>query len=97
GWGTRRLSTRALFAIFRRPPRAGVGLALGPAAGVVDLEIDDRERAGPLLAKLFPEGPPVGLEATWHLSSEVFGTLHALTGTAYLVESRDSNRVGRPG
>ena len=61
GWGTRRLSTRALFAIFRRHPRAGVGLALGPAAGVVDLEIDDRERAGPLLAELFPEGPPLTL------------------------------------
>jgi hypothetical protein len=61
GWGTRRLSTRALFAIFRRHPRAGVGLALGPAAGVVDLEVDDRERAGPLLAELFPEGPPLTL------------------------------------
>src|SRR5215472_5908525 len=61
GWGMRRLSTRALFAIFRRHPRAGVGLALGPAAGVVDLEIDDREQAGPLLAELFPEGPPLTL------------------------------------
>jgi hypothetical protein len=60
GWGARRLSTRALFAIFRRH-RAGVGLVLGPAAGVVDLEIDDRERAGPLLAEWFPEGPPLTL------------------------------------
>lgn len=59
GWGTRRLSTRALFAIFRRHPRAGVGLALGPASGVVDLEVDDREQAGPFLAELFPGGPPV--------------------------------------
>src|SRR5262245_3914878 len=58
GWGDRRLSTRALFAIFRRHPRAGVGLVLGPMAGVVDLEVDDRERAGPLLAELFPQGPP---------------------------------------
>jgi hypothetical protein len=61
GWGVRRLSTRALFAIFRRHPRAGVGLVLGPAAGVVDLEIDDRQRAGRLLAELFPEGPPLTL------------------------------------
>jgi hypothetical protein len=38
GWGARRLSTRALIAIFRRHPRAGVGVVLGPAAGVVDLE-----------------------------------------------------------
>src|SRR3954470_6835404 len=58
GWGTRRLSTRALFTILRRHPRAGVGLALGPAAGVVDLEVHDRERAGLLLAELLPEGPP---------------------------------------
>jgi hypothetical protein len=58
GWGARRLSTRALFAIFRRHPRAGIGLVLGPAAGVVDLEVDDREQAGPLLAELFPAGPP---------------------------------------
>jgi hypothetical protein len=58
GWDARRLSTRALFAIFRRHPGAGVGLVLGPAAGVVDLEVDDRERAGPLLTELFPGGPP---------------------------------------
>ena len=58
GWGARRLSTRALFAIFKRQPWAGIGLALGPAAGVVDLEVDDRQQAGPLLAELFPAGPP---------------------------------------
>jgi hypothetical protein len=58
GWGTRRLSTRALFAIFRRHPGAGVGLVLGPAAGVVDLEVDDRGQAGPLLTEWFPGGPP---------------------------------------
>jgi hypothetical protein len=59
GWGARRLSTRALFAIFGRHTGAGVGIALGPAAGVVDLEVDDRVRAAPLLAELFPEGPPM--------------------------------------
>ena len=59
GWGAQRLSTRALFAIFRRHPGAGVGIVLGPAAGVVDLEVDDRVQAGPLLAELFPEGPPM--------------------------------------
>ena len=47
GWGTRRLSTRALFAIFRRHPKAGVGLILGPESGVVDLEIDDRRKSTP--------------------------------------------------
>ena len=59
GWGAQRLSTRTLFAIFRRHPGAGVGIVLGPAAGVVDLEVDDRVQAGPLLAELFPEGPPM--------------------------------------
>jgi hypothetical protein len=58
GWGARRLSTRALFAIFRRHPKAGVGLILGPVAGVADLEIDDRQQAGPLLTELFPGGRP---------------------------------------
>src|SRR4051812_20453637 len=58
GWGTRRLSTRALFAIFGRHPRAGVGVVLGPASGVVDLEVDDPERAKPLLGELFPDGAP---------------------------------------
>src|SRR3954452_14512620 len=57
----RRLSTRALFAIFRRHPRAGVGLALGPAGGVVDLEVAAREQAGPLLAEFLPEGPPLAM------------------------------------
>jgi hypothetical protein len=47
-----------LFAIFRRHPRAGVGVVLGPAAGVVDLEIDDRQQARPLLTELFPGGRP---------------------------------------
>ncbi len=59
GWGARRLSTRALFAIYRRHPAAGIGIILGPAAGVVDLEVDDRVQAGPLLAELFPGGPPM--------------------------------------
>ena len=59
GWGAKRLSTRALFAIFQRYPGAGAGIVLGPAAGVVDLEVDDRVQAGPLLDELFPESPPM--------------------------------------
>ncbi len=57
-WGARRLSTRALFAIHGRNPGAGVGIVLGPASGVVDLEVDDPERAGPILEELFPGGMP---------------------------------------
>src|SRR4051794_35658416 len=57
-WGVVRPSTRALFAIFKRHPRAGIGIVLGPASGVVDLEVDDPRAAGPLLDELFPQGLP---------------------------------------
>ena len=56
GWGIRRLSTRAIFAIYGRNPGAGVGIVLGPTSGVVDLEVDDPARAGPVLEELFPGG-----------------------------------------
>jgi hypothetical protein len=39
-------------------PGAGVGLVLGPAVGVVGLEVDDRAQARPLLTELFPGGSP---------------------------------------
>src|SRR3954447_8612632 len=58
GWGTRRLSTRALFAIFGRHPRAGVGVVLGRAWGGGALGVDAREGAEPLLGDLFPDGVP---------------------------------------
>ena len=51
-------------------------------------------RAGPENGCLHRE---CGRAATWHLSSELFGALHALAETADRVDSRDSNRVGRPG
>jgi putative DNA primase/helicase len=57
-WGVVKPSTRALFAIFKRHPRAGIGIVLGPASGVVDLEVDDLEAARPLLEELFPRGLP---------------------------------------
>src|SRR5262249_26885075 len=57
-WGVIKPSTRALFAIFKRHPRAGIGIVLGPASGVVDLEVDDPRAAGPLLNELFPRGLP---------------------------------------
>jgi hypothetical protein len=42
--------------VFARHPRAGVGVALGPAAGVVDVEVDDPDGAAAVLARL--ELPP---------------------------------------
>ncbi|MBA4066762.1 MAG: hypothetical protein C0501_24260 [Isosphaera sp.] len=58
GWGLIRPSPDALEAAFRRSPRAGVGLLLGPEGGVVDLEVDDPAAAEPALAELFPDGLP---------------------------------------
>ncbi len=58
GWGLIRPSPDALDAAFRRSPRAGVGLLLGPEGGVVDLEVDDPAAAEPALAELFPDGLP---------------------------------------
>ncbi len=58
GWGLTRPSPDAIEAAFRRSPRAGVGLLLGPEGGVVDLEVDDPAAAEPALAQLFPGGLP---------------------------------------
>jgi hypothetical protein len=57
-WGLKRPSPAQLEAGFRRFPRAGVGLLLGPRSGVVDLEVDDPDAAGPALSRLFSAGPP---------------------------------------
>lgn len=56
GWGVTRATAEGLRAVFARHPRAGVGVALGPAAGVVDVEVDDPVRAAAVLARL--ELPP---------------------------------------
>jgi hypothetical protein len=58
GWGLTRPSPDGLREAYRRHPRAGVGLLLGPGGGVVDLEVDDPEGAAPVLGRLFPGGPP---------------------------------------
>ncbi|MBX9581125.1 MAG: bifunctional DNA primase/polymerase, partial [Gemmataceae bacterium] len=58
GWGLRRPSPGGLAATYAGHPGAGVGVLLGPAGGVVDLEVDDPAAAAPLLARLFPGGPP---------------------------------------
>ena len=60
-WGRSRPTRGALRAAFGRHPRAGVGLVLGPRGRVVDLEIDDPERATPWLRRLFPDGLPASL------------------------------------
>ncbi len=55
GWAKARPTREWLEALYGDHPGAGVGIALGPDAGVVDLEIDDPERAAPALAGIdFP-------------------------------------------
>lgn len=51
-WGARQPTRESLLRLFDDNPGAGVGLLLGPASGVVDLEIDDAERAAPFLDRL---------------------------------------------
>ena len=58
GWGLDRPTHSWLDAAFRRHPGAGVGILLGPAAGVVDLEEDDPAAGPAALAGLFPAGVP---------------------------------------
>ncbi len=57
-WGRTRPTARRLERRYRRHPRAGVGVLLGPAGGVVDFEVDDEAGARGLVARLFPGGPP---------------------------------------
>jgi hypothetical protein len=58
GWGRRRPSPASLRRLFDRHPRAGVGLLLGPAGGVVDLETDEPASAAAELRRLFPADVP---------------------------------------
>src|SRR5262249_53851865 len=58
GWGTIRPSATTLRRTFARHRRAGVGVLLGPAGGIVDLETDEPEAAASELRRLFPEGLP---------------------------------------
>jgi hypothetical protein len=57
-WGVERPERAFLEATYRRHPQAGVGLKLGAEGRVVDLDIDDPDQAGPVLARLFPDGLP---------------------------------------
>lgn len=52
GWGLERPDRARVFSVYRRHRNAGVGIALGPTAGVVDIEVDDETEAGPILARL---------------------------------------------
>jgi hypothetical protein len=58
GWGKQRPSAPALSRLFARHPGAGVGVLLGPAGGIVDLETDEPETGARELRRIFPAGIP---------------------------------------
>jgi hypothetical protein len=58
-WGKSRPTEASLQARFGRCPAAGVGLVLGPAGGVVDLEIDGPRGKESLLSKIAEESMPL--------------------------------------
>jgi hypothetical protein len=51
-WGASYPTRERLLSMFHTHRGAGVGLALGPAVGLVDFEIDALDQAAPLLARL---------------------------------------------
>lgn len=60
-WGANAPARDGLMSTFARCPGAGVGIVLGPAAGVVDVEVDDPVAAAPILERVDP-GETIG----WH-------------------------------
>lgn len=52
GWGLERPDRNRVFSVYRRYRDAGVGIALGPSAGVIDVEVDDEHQARPVLDRL---------------------------------------------
>jgi hypothetical protein len=57
-WGRKQTTPSELQRIYARYPLAGVGVLLGPAGGIVDLETDDPAAAPEELARIFPGGVP---------------------------------------
>ena len=57
-WGSTRPTRQSIEEAFRRFPNAGVGLRLGPEAGIIDIEIDGPEGEDSLMALLGGEIVP---------------------------------------
>jgi hypothetical protein len=55
-WGMRQRTESELRAVYERIPEAGVGLVFGCMSGLIDIEVDDPEKAAPVLARMFPDG-----------------------------------------
>jgi hypothetical protein len=69
-WGTVRQDPGVFWWAERKLRAPNLGLVIGAAGGLVDLDVDDPDRAGPALAALFPNGvpPTLGWESArgWH-------------------------------
>ncbi len=63
-WGVTRPTEASIREAFRRNPGAGVGLKLGASGGVIDIDVDQPEHAGPVLQRIFPDGIPETLGYT---------------------------------
>lgn len=57
-WGVERHTEASLRGMYAANPGAGVGLRLGPQGGVVDLDVDHPEQAGPVLERIFGKELP---------------------------------------
>jgi hypothetical protein len=62
-WGLTRHTEESLRTLYARCPDAGVGLKLGPEGGVIDIDVDEPEQAGPTLEALF--GPVMPETLGW--------------------------------
>ena len=64
-WGSTRPDERSIRETFKRFPKAGVGLVLGPEAGIIDIECDAPEGKASLV-KLMGGGDPLDPRVVIH-------------------------------
>ena len=97
-WGVECPSRDRLLAIFDLHKGAGVGVALGPAPGTVDFEIDDRDEAAALLERI--NLPPTLGWRSARGEHRLFlwdGRLEGLAGSAVVHLAGAELRLGREG
>lgn len=58
GWGLRLHTSHTLNKLYRHRDVGGLGLLLGSAGGIIDVEVDDPIAAAPVIDRVFPDGVP---------------------------------------